>query len=354
MHLSRLVLACCLVLSPLLCIAAPAIDLAPYGREIAGERTQVMVLGSMHLSSMPEGFRAEQLAPLLSRLETFAPTIITIESVSGEDCDLMRRHPTIYPGVADTYCGKVDEAREATGLDVPAAIAEVEKTFADWPRSPTPAQRRRMVALQLAADDAVSAYVQWLQLPEAQRHSGDGLNEALLARMRKIESSKNENILIGATLAARLGLQRVYKTDDHTADAVYGNDGGRVFATMQRVWAPAAGHPAVAKMESLSAGGDMLALYRYINSPGMLHVNIEVDFAAALKEPSENHDGRRYVAWWETRNLRMVSNIRAAFARAPGAHVLAIVGASHKPYFDAYLGMMHDVEVVDTSRWLQP
>ena len=79
-----------------------------------------------------------------------------------------------------------------------------------------------------------------------------------------------------------------------------------------------------------------------------------VDFAAALKEPSENHDGRRYVAWWETRNLRMVSNIRAAFARAPGAHVLAIVGASHKPYFDAYLGMMHDVEVVDTSRWLQP
>lgn len=266
----------------------------------------------------------------------------------------MRRHPTIYPGVADMYCGKTEEARQATGLDVPEAIAQVEKTFEEWPHSPTSAQRRRMVALQLAADDVVSAFVQWLQLDETERRTGDGIDDALLARMRRIESSKNENILIGATMAARLGLQRVYKTDDHTADAVHGNDAGRIFATMRDVWASSADHPMTAKMHMLASGGDMLALYRHINSPDMLQASIEVDFAAALKETSPDLDGRRYVAWWETRNLRMVSNIRAAFAREPGARVLSIVGSSHKPYFDAYLDMMHDVEVVDVSRWLQP
>lgn len=337
------------------CVAAPpAVDLSPYGREVAGPRTQVMVLGSTHLSSMSDDFRAERLDPLLARLQAYAPTIITIEGVSGEDCDLMRRHPAIYPGVADAYCADTAQARAATGLDVPEAIAEVEKRFADWPQAPTPAQRRRMIALQLAADDAVSAFVQWLQLPVSERRAADGIDDALLARMHRLESSKNENILIGTTLAARLGLQRVYKIDDHTADAVYGKEGDRVAATMQKVWAPAASHPLFAKMKQLEAGDDMLALYRLLNSPEMERMSIEVDFAAALREPSPEHDGRRYVAWWETRNLRMVSNIRAACAGSPGARVLSIVGASHKAYFDAYLGMMHDLEIVDTHARLQP
>lgn len=340
---------------PTVCAAAPpAVDLSPYGREIAGPRTQVMVLGSTHLSSMSEDFRAERLEPLLARLQAYAPTIITIEGVSGEDCDLMRRHPAIYPGVADAYCADTAQARAATGLDVPEAIAEVEKRFADWPQAPTPAQRRRMVALQLAADDAVSAFVQWLQLPASERRAADGIDDALLARMHRLEASKNENILIGATLAARLGLQRVYKIDDHTADAVYGQEGDRVGATMQKVWATAASHPLFAKMKQLEAGDDMLALYRLLNAPDMERMSIEVDFAAALREPSPERDGRRYVAWWETRNLRMVSNIRAACARSPGARVLSIVGASHKAYFDAYLGMMHDLEIVDTLARLQP
>jgi hypothetical protein len=30
----------------------------------------------------------------------------------------------------------------------------------------------------------------------------------------------------------------------------------------------------------------------------------------------------------------------------PGARALVVVGSSHKPYFDAYLGLMHEVRVV--------
>jgi hypothetical protein len=32
---------------------------------------------------------------------------------------------------------------------------------------------------------------------------------------------------------------------------------------------------------------------------------------------------------------------------------LNIVGSSHKPYFDAYLGMMHDVALVDAEAVLR-
>jgi hypothetical protein len=68
-----------------------------------------------------------------------------------------------------------------------------------------------------------------------------------------------------------------------------------------------------------------------------------------LRAGSPEQYGRVYLAWWETRNLRMVSNIRAAFGNHPGARVLNVVGSSHKPYYDAYLAMMSDVTLVDAE-----
>ncbi|USX11830.1 DUF5694 domain-containing protein [Oxalobacteraceae bacterium OTU3CAMAD1] len=54
------------------------------------------------------------------------------------------------------------------------------------------------------------------------------------------------------------------------------------------------------------------------------------DLGAALEEPSPCRYGRGYVAYWETRNLRMASNIRDAMTVRPGMRVLVVVGASHK------------------------
>jgi hypothetical protein len=86
-----------------------------------------------------------------------------------------------------------------------------------------------------------------------------------------------------------------------------------------------------------------------VNEPATQHALINADMAAALKQETPELYGRQYVAWWETRNLRMVANIRAAFGNYPGARVLNIVGASHKPYYDAYLNMMHEVKLVDAE-----
>ena len=68
-----------------------------------------------------------------------------------------------------------------------------------------------------------------------------------------------------------------------------------------------------------------------------------------MTTPSPEQYGRAYLAWWEVRNLRRVSNIRAAFGNRAGARVLNVVGASHKAYYDAYLGMMSDVKLVDAE-----
>jgi hypothetical protein len=45
----------------------------------------------------------------------------------------------------------------------------------------------------------------------------------------------------------------------------------------------------------------------------------------------------------------MVANIRETFRERPGARVLSIVGVSHKPWFDAWLGQLQGVDIVDVA-----
>ena len=59
----------------------------------------------------------------------------------------------------------------------------------------------------------------------------------------------------------------------------------------------------------------LLAMYRTYNDPSQALIIYRSDFGAALTEPSPQGFGRRYVGFWETRNLRMVANMRDVVGR---------------------------------------
>ncbi len=321
-----------------------------------GARAQVLVLGSPHLSGIKASLTTEQLQPLHDRLAAFKPDVITIESIGGEQCDLLARHTAVYPPEdVGPYCSSTDPAKAATGLDVPAAIAEYRKLLRDWPVKPTAPQRRRLASTFLAAGEHASALVQWLQLPASERHAGEGLDAALVARLEKLSVSNNESYSIGARLAAQLGLQRVHAVDDHTGDNIQPGDVEAYAAAIRAAWNTASEKAKAnrTRQDQLFNGADLLALYRFANQPDVLRTAIENDFGIALRDPSTQQYGRYYVAGWEARNLRMVANIRVAFGDKPGAKVLAIVGSSHKPWFDSLLGQMQGVAIVDASEKLK-
>ncbi|UIE45221.1 hypothetical protein KOJCDNHJ_03189 [Xanthomonas citri pv. punicae] len=352
---SRVLWSALLLLTP--CIAQAQVDLSRLDAEMAAPRTQVLVLGSVHLSQLPKGsdIGAARLQPLMDRLAAYKPTIITVENLSGETCDLMRRHPAVYlPEDTTHYCPDTTDAARATGLDVPSAMGQIRAALKTWPEAPAPAQRRHLAALFLASGDPSSALVQWLQLAHAEQRAGDGLDAALVARLRKAERRPNESIQIDARLAARLGMQRVYPADDHTGDNVDLGDPVAYGKAIQTAWDKAAPRArAMREHEDQLAGeGKLLELYRAINLPASQQLAIAVDFRAALSEDSPEHYGYRYVSGWEIRNLRMVSNVRASFAEQPGARVLAVVGAMHKPWFDHWLGQLQDVDIVDAAQVL--
>lgn len=320
----------------------------------AGRRNEVLVLGSAHLSGEPSAFQPSMLAPLLDRLAAWRPTAIATEDMSGLQCDALRRYPSRYAETVKTYCPDTTSAALATGLDVPSANAEAERILAAWPVKPSVADRRHLAAIFLAAGERNSAFVQWLRLSAAERRAGDGLNSDLVAALTKLETRRNESTLIGAALAARLGLERVWGVDDHSADTPDSPDPAERKAAgdaIARAWDNPATHARQAENARLDAGlgkpDGVLAMYLALNAPSAPMLAYRSDFGAALMEPSAQQFGRNYVGYWETRNLRMVSNIRDVLGRYPGTRMLAIVGASHKGYYEAYLNQMHDISLVD-------
>lgn len=157
---------CLALLIPL--AARAGVDLSSLDENMVGPRTEILVLGTVHLSEQKD-FDAKALEPALDKLAAFKPAFITTEDISGEQCDLAVRHATVY---GDDYCASTEVARAATGLEIPAAIAAINTTLAAWPAKPAPADRRHLAALFLAAGERPSAYVQWLQLPPGEQRTG--------------------------------------------------------------------------------------------------------------------------------------------------------------------------------------
>jgi hypothetical protein len=350
-----------LAVAPSFAAAAPAFDPRLHKKEIAGRPAEVLVLGTLHLSELPSSTDAQIFQPLIDRLARYRPHIITIEALSGEECDTLQRFKSVHGADTwETYCFDTAEVEKATRLSVPAATAEVDRTLAAWPRSPSPAQRRHLAMLFISANDRASALVQWLRLPAAERRAGDGLTRAMIETLERRGKPLNENYVIAAALAAKLGLERVYPVDDHTADTALDNNSpeGKAYANaVQAAWnhePPPAVRGEEDRLEGgLRTGADVVALYRLLNAPQSQRDTIASDMGRAVSyQPSQPY-GRQYVAWWETRNLRIAANIRSTLQHNPDARVLCVIGATHKGYLDAYLNMMQDIRLVDPEQFLR-
>lgn len=329
-----------------------AVAIADAAARERGDLSQVLVLGTAHLSSLPKDFDRTRFDDLIDRLAAWAPEAIAFESLSGPQCDFLRDYAYLYPKTAETYCADPAPARDHLGVTGAQAAQEIDETLAAQAADHPAAVRRRLAALFLAAGDPNSALVQWLRLPSAERTADANLPQSLVDQLNKQVVRSNENTIIAAPLAARLGHERLYPVDDHTGDAATGPTDDAVFGEeMQQIWDNPAAPIRMGQIAEwdakLASGGSVIDWYRYHNAPETQRLAVEGDFAAAAGSKLPGNTGRKYLAYWETRNLRMVANLRQVIG--DGKRTLAIVGASHKPYYERYLGVTSDVELVDVE-----
>lgn len=314
---------------------------------------EVMVLGTPHLSAAPDSFTTDMLAPVLDELEAFAPTHIAIEAVSAEHVRFLVAEAARYPGLADQFARTarrlMELAAETTDLNpVEAELAAMESLPAAGD-----AARRDLAALFARAGDPNSAVTQWLQLPTQARVPGGPVSASLAEALDTLAASRNENVSIGATLAARLGHERVWPMDDWMA----GDLALDIFPALSAAIGadPALSgvltDPAIVEVnsarEQLTSAEGVMAVYRLYNDPQALASRAAAEWGAFLRAETATELARARIAAWEARNLRMAAHILEATRGQPGARVLVIVGASHKPYLEAALDDLSLVRIVD-------
>lgn len=265
------------------------------------------------------------------------------------------------PETAATYAGLALEMATTAGLsldmDMPQAEAALRQAMARLSDDPTPADRRRLAALFAAAGDPYSALVQWWHLPPPERVAGDGISRRLAAQLDELGQENEEGVLLAAKLAVRLGLPRVYQTDSQEDDVFTPEEADlfaqKVFPSLvQSITADplVQQRGTVAEMTTPEA---VLDAYRRLNDPRIERRLADLEWLGAINRPTEKDVGRKRMAAWEARNLRMAANIRESAARAPGGKVLVIVGATHKLWLEAYLGMMSDIAIISTDQVLR-
>lgn len=331
-----------------------------YRRQIDNP-TQVMVLGTAHLSNAAKGWDPKVLDLLLDRLASYKPDVITIENQPGPTTSKLWSYRSVYPEAAASYAGRAllmsTVAALSLDMDMPQAEAELRRHIGKVGENPTPAARRRSVALFAASGDPYSALVQWWRLPPSDRVPGDGVSRRLATLLEELGQEREEGVVLAARLAVRLGLERVYQVDSQEDDVLTPEESDVFFQKVFPVVAerynadPAAKERG--KIEDMTTPEAAIAAYRKLNEDRIERRLSEIEWLGAMKERTEGNVGRKRVAAWESRNLRIAANIREASARAPGGRVLVIIGATHKLWLEAYLGMMSDIEIVSTDTILK-
>lgn len=336
-------------------------DPRAYQSRIAGEPTQIMILGTAHLSGTPDKWDTRVLEPLLERLRAFKPDIITTEDQPGPTLTKIWAYRQMLPEAAATYGARAlrmaTEAGLGLDMDMPQAAAAVQARLIEWPAEPTAADRRGLAALFAAAGDPHSALVQWWRLPEAERVAKDGISRRLAVQLEELGASRGESVTIAARLAARLGLDRIHPVDSQEEDVLTPAEsdlfGKSVFPVVGERFNADPILKTRGELSRMTDGATTLAEYRKLNAPGINRRSSEVEWLGVMDRATPQDVGRKRVAGWEVRNMRMAANIREASARAPGGRVLVIVGAAHKIWLEAYLGMMGDVRIISTDTVLK-
>ena len=323
--------------------------------------TKIMIFGLGHLDRASPKFQTAWLEPVLCRLRVYKPDVILTEAMSGEQIMSLDAYAA-YHGDAISYAGSsLEMAKTAQAeLKLTAPQALVKANALCQKGNLAPAERRQLAGLFVAAAEPFSATVQWLRLAPAERIGADGVSPGLAKRLDRYAALRNELVSLAARLAADLGLERTYGAGDHASDVALPSD-----AAMNAALAAEPGQidlfnhktPAFRAVPEdtmkLSSAAQVMPVMKWKNSTRFAALDADAQWLSMLRSAKLGQAGRQRVAAWEAQNLRMAVAIREATAPLAGGRALLIVGASHKPFLEAYLRTFTDVEIVSVPALLE-
>lgn len=332
-------------------------------------RTRILVLATFHLKQIAETFKPGMLDSLVSRLEKFRPDVICIETLPGsrvQEIELRQDAGPLYAdllnGFASAHLKMGKPALDLLRTTPQAAAIKVRELLAAagtaQPRKLAPGERASLALWMLAAYDPDSATLQWSYLSAKDKKTQKVIPAESVELLNSEAAKINEVPAIAARLARTLGLEKLEAVDEFEDLDSYAEllpqlekdfEGNRLLASVLK--APIYGEQNARLAECLRKG-DLLPQYVFLNSREFARADVEAQWGVFLRTHMASGTDRGRLGLWENRNLKIAARIRAVAALHPGGRILVIYGAAHKPFLDAYLSGMADVELVDVGELL--
>lgn len=329
-------------------------------------KTKILVLGSPHLEALGESFNPSMLDSLLFVLEHYRPDLIAVESMPPSLIEEMERKNGNFTEVLNQFAkdriGNGHIAQRLLGINRREAEQKADSLLDVMSKQSKyetlDEARLNLVLSMLASYDLNSALLQWSYLSDDLRIRNEVIPGNISAYLDEELKSPNEIVVIGVRLAKRLGLRRLESIDDHQEKDTFLKISTQLVSELQAnsVYRSAAKSPfyidSEKRLQDAAEEGDLLRHYLYLNSSQYMSTDVATQWGLFFKTNLASGLDRSRVALWEVRNLNMASRIRQSTVLHPGKRVLVIVGASHKPFLDAYLSQMIDVQLVNLDEIL--
>lgn len=333
---------------------------------ISATAQTITVVGTPHLTGLEQPPTAKQFAHTLEALSAFEPTQVCVERMGGERIQMQATDPaqhgmTFRPG---THGRPLSTVILPLGVEMQAnletgpreARAQAEALAQRWNKLDD-AERKRVIALQVAGYEFHSAVLNWTWLRDAERKAaGDILPKKVIDVLEEMRGSVHEVYSLGVPLARRFGLHKLC-----TADALE-NESRGMRTAIEHGGEAILEHPeVVARIEELQAIRDrawrpddgpaaLTALLHRVNGKDFAETDRRLQWETLREFDNEQGAFRRRLMYWHARTADISSELFEALAQGPGERVIFIVGSAHRPFSEADLRAQPWVEVLPSER----
>lgn len=328
---------------------------ARLGAQDTPQKTQVQILGTLHLSQF-KGFKPAMLDELQDLLYKKSFDVICVESMPSELLyDIRSRKDSAFAGVISAFGGNrlvvADSVQHQLGISFVEAQQQVKAL--SQRDTLTDAARLALIEYDLAAAAPASATLNYMQLQDKQILKQSALDQSYFDALEKNKSRSNETYSIAVQLAAKQNLNTIELIDNFQDEALLLKlfpNFIEEFTTHQENFKDMARLPVFVKSEALRVQSieenDLMAYYSFINSDEYMRQDFEAQWNVWFSTHFESGADKARYYLWEMRNLQIAANILKVVAVNPGKKILVIIGASHKSFLEKYLNEVTNLEVL--------
>jgi len=318
------------------------------------EKTQILILGVPPLTVLSKDFSYALIDKLIQKLLKFNPDVVcldvfnsdeilfnyyykddlTLENLSNEEIKYLLKYRNKIKIKTDDIEFEIDSLIKSLGVSRNSILA-----------------RKRLIDLYIFNFDLYNATLNYLHLNKSDLNKLK-IDKRLIQILNSISKRSNENSSIGLQVAHKLGLNRIYSINTSSDRKILNRISEQLYKEMvlSEVYKThrreILNDTADRKLKEGLLKQDLFDFFRYINLESYALVSTENNWSIYLRMFLESKLDRTRIGIWETKNLRIASNIREVSALNPSKKILVILDVSKKTFVEEYLKSMSDIRII--------